>query len=81
MTHPSLPEVASSIPKTLSQTVYNYLKSAIITNQLPANQRTIEKDIAKIFDISTSPMRMNWGFPSHHLEQQSKNSKKKGGDV
>lgn len=47
----------SSIPKTLSQTIYNYLKDAVITNKLNANQRIIEKDIAKMFGVSTTPVR------------------------
>lgn len=47
----------ASIPKTLSQTIYNYLKDAVVTNKLKANQRIIEKDIAKIFGVSTTPVR------------------------
>jgi len=46
-----------SIPKTLSQTIYNYLKDAVVTNKLQANQRIIEKDIAKMFGVSTTPVR------------------------
>jgi DNA-binding GntR family transcriptional regulator len=46
-----------SISKTLSQTIYNYLKEAIVSNQLKANQRIIEKDIAEMFGVSTTPVR------------------------
>lgn len=48
---------SSSIPKTLSQTIYNYLKDAVVANELKANQRIIEKDIAKMFGVSTTPVR------------------------
>jgi DNA-binding GntR family transcriptional regulator len=54
------PQIAfdnSSIPKTLSQTIYNYLKDAVVTNKLKANQRIIEKDIAQMFGVSTTPVR------------------------
>ncbi len=46
-----------NITKTLSQSIYNYLKNAVITNKLKANQRIIEKDIAKMFGVSTTPVR------------------------
>lgn len=46
-----------NITKTLSQSIYNYLKNAVITNELKANQRIIEKDIAKMFGVSTTPVR------------------------
>lgn len=45
------------IPKTLSQSIYNYLRNAIINNKLKANQRINEKEIAQLFDISTTPVR------------------------
>ncbi|MDH4220378.1 MAG: GntR family transcriptional regulator [Candidatus Aminicenantes bacterium] len=46
-----------SIPKTLSQSIYNYLKESIINNKLKANQRINDKEIASIFGISTTPVR------------------------
>lgn len=46
-----------SIPKTLSQSIYNYLKKSIINNKLKANQRINEKEIASIFGVSTTPVR------------------------
>ncbi len=45
------------ISKTLSQSIYNYLKNAVATNKLKANQRIIEKDVAKMFGVSTTPVR------------------------
>ena len=47
----------SNISKTLSQAIYNYIKEAIVSNQLKANQRIIEKDIARMFGVSTTPVR------------------------
>ena len=47
----------TKIPKTLSQSIYNYLKEAIKANTLKANQRIIEKDIAEKFAVSTTPVR------------------------
>ncbi|UCC40462.1 MAG: GntR family transcriptional regulator [Candidatus Aminicenantes bacterium] len=44
-------------PKTLSQSIYNYLKESIINNKLKANQRINEKEIAATFGISTTPVR------------------------
>ena len=46
-----------TIPKTLSQSIYNHLKDAIINNQLKANQKLNEKEIAQSFGISTTPVR------------------------
>lgn len=46
-----------TITKTLSQSIYIYLKHAVVTNELKANQRIIEKDIAKMFGVSTTPVR------------------------
>jgi DNA-binding GntR family transcriptional regulator len=51
----SLPEPI--IPKTLSQSIYNYLKEAIIGHQLKANQRINEKKIAELFQVSITPVR------------------------
>lgn len=46
-----------AIPKTLSQSIYSYLKNAIINNKLKANQRINEKEIALFFNVSTTPVR------------------------
>lgn len=47
----------SSIPMTLSLSIYNDIKNAIINNELKANQRIIEKDLARMFGVSTTPVR------------------------
>jgi len=46
-----------AFPKTLSQSIYNYLKESIIDNELKANQRINEKEIAGTFGVSTTPVR------------------------
>ncbi len=46
-----------SIPKTLSQSIYNYIKNSIINNELKANQKINEKEIADTFGVSTTPVR------------------------
>jgi len=46
-----------SIPKTLSQTIYNHIKESIINNVLKANQKINEKEIAQLFGVSTTPVR------------------------
>lgn len=45
------------IPKTLSQSIYNYLKESIIKNELKVNQRINEKEIADGFSVSRTPVR------------------------
>jgi len=47
----------SSIPKTISQSIYNYIKDSIINNKFKANQKINEKEIAQLFDVSTTPVR------------------------
>ncbi len=51
------PEKKRIIPKTLSQSIYDHLKDSIIKNELKAGQRISEKEIADIFDVSTTPVR------------------------
>lgn len=46
-----------TIPKTLSQSIYNYLKESIINNKIKANQKINEKEIANLFQVSTTPVR------------------------
>lgn len=48
---------AHAIPKTLSQSIYKYIKESIINNKLKANERINEKEIASTFGISTTPVR------------------------
>lgn len=46
-----------AIPKTLSQSIYSYLKEAIIHNRLKGNQKINEKEVANLFQVSTTPVR------------------------
>ena len=46
-----------TIPRTLSQSIYNYLKELIIKKELKANQRIMEKEYADIFNVSRTPVR------------------------
>lgn len=48
---------SNSIPKTLSESVYNSLRTGIINSELKAGQRIYEKEIAKIYGVSTTPVR------------------------
>jgi len=45
------------IPKTLSQSIYNYLKESILKNELKPNQKIDEKEVANIFRVSRTPVR------------------------
>ncbi|MFW6160079.1 MAG: GntR family transcriptional regulator, partial [Acidobacteriota bacterium] len=42
---------------TLSEAVYQYLKKAIIRGELKSRQRLQEKEFAKLFNVSTTPVR------------------------
>jgi len=46
-----------AIPKTLSQSIHDYLKEAILKNELKAKQRINEKEIADLFQVSRTPVR------------------------
>lgn len=46
-----------TIPKTLSETIYNHLKESIITNKLKAGQKINERKIADLFEVSITPVR------------------------
>ena len=48
---------SNSIPKTLSESIYNSLRTGIINNELKAGQRIYEKEIAKQYGVSTTPVR------------------------
>jgi DNA-binding GntR family transcriptional regulator len=48
---------SNSIPKTLSESIYNSLRTGIINNELKAGQRVYEKEIAKQYGVSTTPVR------------------------
>ncbi len=45
------------IPKTLSESVYNKLKAKIINNEFKAGERIYEKEVAKLYNVSTTPVR------------------------
>lgn len=45
------------MPATISESIYKYLKTAIIEGKFKPNQRIQEKDIAKQFQASTTPVR------------------------
>jgi DNA-binding GntR family transcriptional regulator len=45
------------IPKTLSQSVYNHLKESIISNKIKSGQKLHEKEIADLFQVSSTPVR------------------------
>lgn len=45
------------ITKSLSKPIYDYLKKAIVNNDLTANEKINEKDIAENFGVSRTPVR------------------------
>jgi len=45
------------VPATISETIYKYLKKAIIEGEFKPNQRVQEKEIAGLFNVSTTPVR------------------------
>ncbi len=46
-----------AIPKTLSESVYNYLKESIVNNKFKARQKIDEREIADLFEVSRTPVR------------------------
>lgn len=51
------PDHGVMIPKTLSQSVYNHLKESIISNKFKSGQKLHEKEIAELFQVSSTPVR------------------------
>jgi len=45
------------LPSTISATIYNYLKNAIVEGDLEPKQRIQEREIAELFKVSTTPVR------------------------
>lgn len=45
------------LPRTMSEFIFNNLKSAIINGKLKANQRINEKELAEHFRVSRTPVR------------------------
>lgn len=46
-----------NLPSTITETIYRYLKNAIIEGELKPSQRLQEKEIAELFHVSTTPVR------------------------
>ncbi len=44
-------------PSTISETIFRYLRKSIIEGRLKPNQKIHEKEIAKLFNVSTTPAR------------------------
>jgi DNA-binding GntR family transcriptional regulator len=49
------------VPVTISETIYKYLKRAIIEGEFKPSQRIREKQIAELFGVSTTPVRESFG--------------------
>ncbi len=45
------------IPRTLSQSIYYYLKDAILKGKFKARTKINEKEIVEIFQVSRTPLR------------------------
>ena len=45
------------IPKTLSESVYKFIKESIISNKFKAGQKIDEREIASFFQVSSTPVR------------------------
>lgn len=53
----SINKPAFDIPTTLSEAIYRYLKDAIVKGQLKPGERLQEKEIAALFNASSTPVR------------------------
>lgn len=53
----SINKPAFDIPTTLSEAIYRYLKDAIIKGQIKPGERLQEKEIAVLFNASSTPVR------------------------
>ncbi|MEW5901561.1 MAG: GntR family transcriptional regulator [Acidobacteriota bacterium] len=51
------PQPAARLPATITQTIYNYFKNAIIEGQLKPGERLQVKDAAALFGASATPVR------------------------
>ena len=45
------------LPATISQTIYDHLKKAIVSGELKPGRRVHEKEIAALFHVSSTPVR------------------------
>ena len=48
---------AHPLPQTMSEYIYNSLKTSIMNNELKANQRINEKELSNSFHVSRTPVR------------------------
>jgi DNA-binding GntR family transcriptional regulator len=53
----SINKPAFDIPTTLSEAIYRYLKDAIVKGQIKPGERLQEKEIAALFNASSTPVR------------------------
>lgn len=53
----SAKEKVFEIPRTISETIYQYLKKAIISGEFKPKQRVLEKEISRFFQVSSTPVR------------------------
>ena len=44
-------------PATISETIYQYIKQAILSGDLRAKQRILEREIANLYNVSQTPVR------------------------
>jgi len=45
------------LPNTIGETIYQYLKKEIIQGRLKPKQRILEREISKLFNVSSTPVR------------------------
>lgn len=45
------------VPATISETIYRYLKNAIVDGELKPNEKITERKIAQVFKVSPTPVR------------------------
>lgn len=57
MEEKEIPSGQLKIPKTLSESIYQYLRESIMENTFKPAQKINEKEIAKIFGVSRTPVR------------------------
>ena len=48
---------AIELPATISQAIYEHLRKALVDGELKPGQRVQEKDIAALFNVSSTPVR------------------------
>jgi DNA-binding GntR family transcriptional regulator len=53
----NIKEKTLELPRTISETIYLHLKKAIVVGDFKPGQRIQEKDIAALFNVSSTPVR------------------------